>query len=191
MSARRPLLTALGATGLLTALWFVPSANATAPELAADHIAAPAGRDTVRTGIEGADMDGTSIRTVARTIAGPATEAAQPTPPAPPSPAEQPTRTEQAPQAPQTQQQTEQIEQIEQTQQTEQPQQAEQTTTQTTQPEQATQPTGTTRPTGTALTPTLADTGSLDTTPYLLGGTLLLGLGAGFLTFSARRSPTP
>ncbi|QES49840.1 hypothetical protein DEJ50_20455 [Streptomyces venezuelae] len=32
MSARRPLLTALGATTLLGALWFVPSANATAPE---------------------------------------------------------------------------------------------------------------------------------------------------------------
>ncbi|MEV7612407.1 hypothetical protein [Streptomyces sp. NPDC089799] len=32
MSARRPLLTALGATTLLGAFWFVPSANATAPE---------------------------------------------------------------------------------------------------------------------------------------------------------------
>ncbi|MEW2413691.1 hypothetical protein AB0953_08210 [Streptomyces sp. NPDC046866] len=32
MTARRPLLTALGATTLLAALWFVPSANATAPE---------------------------------------------------------------------------------------------------------------------------------------------------------------
>lgn len=34
----------------------------------------------------------------------------------------------------------------------------------------------------------LADTGSADTTPYLLGGTLFLGIGAGFVTFSVHRS---
>lgn len=34
----------------------------------------------------------------------------------------------------------------------------------------------------------LADTGGIDTTPYLLGGTLCLGLGAGFVTFSVHRS---
>ncbi len=34
----------------------------------------------------------------------------------------------------------------------------------------------------------LADTGGVDTTPYLLAGTLCLGLGAGFVTFSVHRS---
>lgn len=33
----------------------------------------------------------------------------------------------------------------------------------------------------------LADTGSFDTTPYVVGGTLFLGVGAGFLLYSARR----
>ncbi|KPI06041.1 LPXTG-motif cell wall anchor domain protein [Actinobacteria bacterium OK074] len=33
----------------------------------------------------------------------------------------------------------------------------------------------------------LADTGSIDTTPYVVGGTLFLGLGAGFVVFSVRR----
>ncbi|MDQ0774878.1 LPXTG-motif cell wall-anchored protein [Streptomyces aurantiacus] len=33
----------------------------------------------------------------------------------------------------------------------------------------------------------LADTGSFDTTPYVAGGTLLLGVGAGFVVFSVRR----
>lgn len=33
----------------------------------------------------------------------------------------------------------------------------------------------------------LADTGSFDTTPYVAGGTALLGLGAGFVAFSVRR----
>jgi hypothetical protein len=33
----------------------------------------------------------------------------------------------------------------------------------------------------------LADTGSLDTTPYLVGGTLFLGIGAGFVVYSVRR----
>ncbi|MFB8143311.1 hypothetical protein [Streptomyces parvus] len=37
----------------------------------------------------------------------------------------------------------------------------------------------------------LADTGpGLDTTPYLIGGTALLGIGAGFVTYSVRRSGT-
>ncbi|MEV1047028.1 hypothetical protein [Streptomyces sp. NPDC049916] len=37
--------------------------------------------------------------------------------------------------------------------------------------------------------PRLADTGpGLDTTPYLIGGTALLGIGAGFVTSSVRRS---
>ncbi|MER7682125.1 hypothetical protein [Streptomyces sp. NPDC096934] len=36
----------------------------------------------------------------------------------------------------------------------------------------------------------LADTGSVDTTPYVVGGTLFLGLGAGFVTYSVRRERT-
>ncbi|MGW1292611.1 hypothetical protein [Streptomyces sp. NPDC002533] len=37
----------------------------------------------------------------------------------------------------------------------------------------------------------LADTGpGMDTTPYLIGGTALLGIGAGFVTYSVRRSGT-
>ncbi|MGW0080587.1 hypothetical protein [Streptomyces sp. NPDC003393] len=33
----------------------------------------------------------------------------------------------------------------------------------------------------------LADTGSVDTTPYVVGGTLFLALGAGFVVYSVRR----
>ncbi|MFF5495085.1 hypothetical protein [Streptomyces aquilus] len=33
----------------------------------------------------------------------------------------------------------------------------------------------------------LADTGSFDTTPYVVGGTAFLALGAGFVTYSVRR----
>ncbi|MDO0912203.1 hypothetical protein QQM39_15530 [Streptomyces sp. DT2A-34] len=33
----------------------------------------------------------------------------------------------------------------------------------------------------------LADTGSFDTTPYIVGGTVFLGLGAGFVAYSVRR----
>ncbi|MCX4764611.1 LPXTG cell wall anchor domain-containing protein [Streptomyces sp. NBC_01275] len=33
----------------------------------------------------------------------------------------------------------------------------------------------------------LADTGSFDTTPYMVGGTTLLALGAGFVLYSVRR----
>lgn len=93
MSARRSTLTALGATSLLAVLWFVPSANATAPEHADAASGAPAAAN-------------------AQVQAAPAT--------------------------------------------------------------------------GPALA--LADTGGVDTTPYLLGGTLFLGVGAGFVTFSVRRS---
>ncbi|MET7455063.1 hypothetical protein ABZT03_24835 [Streptomyces sp. NPDC005574] len=35
--------------------------------------------------------------------------------------------------------------------------------------------------------PRLADTGSFDTTPYVVGGTLFLTLGAGFVVYSVRR----
>ncbi|MGI5457378.1 LPXTG cell wall anchor domain-containing protein [Streptomyces sp. CA-249302] len=33
----------------------------------------------------------------------------------------------------------------------------------------------------------LADTGSIDTTPYVVGGTVFLTLGAGFVVYSVRR----
>ncbi|MGW3092604.1 hypothetical protein ACWDCC_04065 [Streptomyces sp. NPDC001102] len=33
----------------------------------------------------------------------------------------------------------------------------------------------------------LADTGSIDTTPYVVGGTFFLTLGAGFVVYSVRR----
>ncbi|WP_162467264.1 LPXTG cell wall anchor domain-containing protein [Streptomyces cavernae] len=36
----------------------------------------------------------------------------------------------------------------------------------------------------------LADTGAFDTTPYVIGGILFLGLGAGFVTYSVRRERT-
>ncbi|MFI6642087.1 LPXTG cell wall anchor domain-containing protein [Streptomyces sp. NPDC050504] len=35
----------------------------------------------------------------------------------------------------------------------------------------------------------LAETGEVDTTPYVIGGTALLGLGAGFVTYAIRRTP--
>ncbi|MDG4864180.1 LPXTG cell wall anchor domain-containing protein [Streptomyces sp. T-3] len=35
--------------------------------------------------------------------------------------------------------------------------------------------------------PRLAETGSVDTTPYVLGGLAFLGAGAGFLGFAVRR----
>uniref|UniRef100_A0AAU2JWA7 LPXTG cell wall anchor domain-containing protein n=1 Tax=Streptomyces sp. NBC_00049 TaxID=2903617 RepID=A0AAU2JWA7_9ACTN len=108
MSARRPLLTALGATTLLAALWFVPSANATAPGGAPGPSAVPSGANTAETG--------TVVGTAAETAAG--SSGSRPAP------------------------------------------------------------------------LLLADTGSVDTTPYLLGGTACLGIGAGFVAFSVRRSRT-
>ncbi|MFD3700586.1 hypothetical protein ACFWUZ_31420 [Streptomyces sp. NPDC058646] len=120
MSARRPLLTALGATTLLAALWFVPSAGATAPGHTTGASGTPAGANTP--------------------VTPPA--AASGSVPAPGSGTDAGTSPRTAPQA--------------------------------------------------APAPlSLADTGSVDTTPYVLGGTLLLGLGAGFVTFSVHRSRTP
>ncbi|MBT2472000.1 LPXTG cell wall anchor domain-containing protein [Streptomyces sp. ISL-66] len=101
MSARRSALTALGATTLLAALWFVPSANATAPGHASGTHAAPA-----------AAIAQVEVRSAAAAATVPTAEDS----------------------------------------------------------------------------PLLADTGGIDTTPYLLAGTLCLGLGAGFVTFSVRRS---
>ncbi|OKI42501.1 hypothetical protein A6A28_23455 [Streptomyces sp. CB03578] len=120
MSARRPLLTALGATSLLAALWFVPSANATAPGDADTH--------TTLNALTTQTLDAPANDPVTAPAAGPATDPAA---------------------------------------------------------EPATDPTA-----GPVTDPTLAlaDTGGVDTTPYLLGGTLCLGLGAGFVAFSVRRS---
>ncbi|MGW7054087.1 hypothetical protein [Streptomyces sp. NPDC054887] len=96
MSARRPLLTATAAGTLLCALWFVPSANATAEQEAKPQ---------------------------------PASQAQ--------SPAQSPARSAQDQDL------------------------------------------------------ALADTGSVDTTPYLLGGTAFLGVGAGFMAYSMRRAARP
>ncbi|MDK9497380.1 LPXTG cell wall anchor domain-containing protein [Streptomyces katrae] len=122
MSARRPLLTALGATTLLAALWFVPSANATAPGTSAGPSGAPAAANTGTVSDTAADDEddgdgGDASETGTGTIADASDE----------------------------------------------------------------------RPAGITVL-SLADTGSIDTTPYVLGGTLCLGLGAGFVTFSVRRS---
>ncbi|MCX3060038.1 hypothetical protein [Streptomyces beihaiensis] len=37
----------------------------------------------------------------------------------------------------------------------------------------------------------LADTGSVDTTPYIVGGSVFLGIGVGFVTYSVRRGREP
>ncbi|MFF8266437.1 hypothetical protein ACF059_03485 [Streptomyces sp. NPDC016562] len=118
MSARRPLLTALGATTLLAALWFVPSAGATAPEDATDRAGVPAGANAAGTGARAGSGTGAATGTVSGTAPDAADDA----------------------------------------------------------------------PTVQGRSLVLADTGSVDTTPYLLGGTLCLGLGAGFVAFSVRRS---
>ncbi|QKW10751.1 hypothetical protein HUT18_09465 [Streptomyces sp. NA04227] len=36
----------------------------------------------------------------------------------------------------------------------------------------------------------LAETGSMDTTPYIVGGSVFLGVGAGFVAYSVRRRRT-
>ncbi|MER6994419.1 LAETG motif-containing sortase-dependent surface protein [Streptomyces sp. NPDC000410] len=93
--ARRPLLTATAAGSLLCALWFVPSANATADGEAADQTS-------------GASASGPGAASAARRGG----------------------------------------------------------------PEEL----------------RLAETGSVDTTPYLIGGATFLAVGAGFVTFASRRS---
>ncbi|MFA7769071.1 hypothetical protein ACGFNX_00565 [Streptomyces sp. NPDC048723] len=113
MSARRPLLTALGATTLLAALWFVPSAGATSAGAEETRSGVPAGANAAGTATDATgSADSDAPGTVTGTASGPASH-------------------------PQS---------------------------------------------------LLADTGSVDTTPYLLGGTLFLGVGAGFVAFSVRRS---
>ncbi|MFD9269883.1 hypothetical protein ACFWB1_13435 [Streptomyces goshikiensis] len=147
MSARRPLLTALGATSLLAALWFVPSANATAPGDADTH--------TTLNALTTQTLDAPATDPVTAPAAGPATDpAAEPATDPAAGPATDPA--------------------------------ADPVTAPATDPVAgpgAPEP----RPaSATALA--LADTGGVDTTPYLLGGTLCLGLGAGFVAFSVRRS---
>lgn len=105
-SARRSLLTAASAGGLLCALWFVPSANATPETPVLESAAAnPSPQVTAQARAASADA---STDTTATTATGE----------------------------------------------------------------------GTTR---------LADTGSFDSTPYVVGGALCLGLGAGFVGYSVRR----
>ncbi|MEU7063574.1 hypothetical protein [Streptomyces sp. NPDC046161] len=124
MSARRSLLTALGATTLLAALWFVPSANATAPDQAPSR-------------------SGLSYQRSLSDEPGPTGQEARPA----------------------------------------------QENRATLTPAAAVVNTSTAQEAA-ALPLSLADTGSVDTSPYLLGGTLFLGVGAGFVVFSVRRSRT-
>jgi len=108
-SARRSLLTAASAGGLLCALWFVPSANATPETPVLESAAAnPSPQVTAQARAASADASTDTTATTATTATGE----------------------------------------------------------------------GTTR---------LADTGSFDSTPYVVGGALCLGLGAGFVGYSVRR----
>ncbi|MGV9988205.1 hypothetical protein [Streptomyces olivaceus] len=107
-SARRPLLTAAAAGGLLCALWFVPSANAT-PDTPVLESAAATPSSQVTAQARAASTDTAAHRT---TLSGTSGDA------------------------------------------------------------------GSTR---------LADTGSFDSTPYVVGGALCLSLGAGFVGYSVRR----
>ncbi|MGW2562513.1 hypothetical protein ACWCXB_25320 [Streptomyces sp. NPDC001514] len=104
--ARRPLLTATAAGTLLCALWFVPSANATAD-------AEGAGQSS------GTSASASAAESAAESAAGSASAAAS------------------------RQGGSEELR--------------------------------------------LAETGSVDTTPYLIGGVTFLGIGAGFVTFAVRQ----
>ncbi|WP_328789028.1 MULTISPECIES: hypothetical protein [unclassified Streptomyces] len=120
MSARRPLLTALGATTLLAALWFVPSAGATSADVEETRSGVPTGANAAQAATDATgSADSGSVSDAPGTVTGTAS-----------GPASRPQ-------------------------------------------------------------PLLAATGSVDTTPYLLGGTLFLGVGAGFVAFSVRRSHAP
>ncbi|MFD4716922.1 hypothetical protein ACFWOY_09640 [Streptomyces sp. NPDC058423] len=126
--ARRPLLTATAAGSLLCALWFVPSANATADGEAGQP-------DRVRSGASASGVaDGTHGTHAAGAPAVSGTGGTEDTS------AADGVRT------------------------------------------------GAEDPQGGAQDLALADTGSVDTTPYLVGGTLFLGVGAGFVSYAARRS---
>ncbi|MFJ7201944.1 hypothetical protein ACIQWR_00200 [Streptomyces sp. NPDC098789] len=112
MSARRPLLTALGATTLLGALWFVPNAGATSATSSTTSSDAAPGAPANANAQAGEGLPDED---------GAAASASRSAP-------------ESRPQL------------------------------------------------------LLADTGSVDTGPYLIGGTLCLGAGAGFVAFSVRRA---
>ncbi|MEV1051678.1 hypothetical protein [Streptomyces sp. NPDC049887] len=127
--ARRPLLTATAAGSLLCALWFVPSANATAD---GEH--------------------GQPDRSRSEDSASAVVHGSRGTDPAGGAPA--------VPDAGGTGDT----------------------------PAAAGVPAGAEGPQGGAQSLSLADTGSVDTTPYLVGGTLFLGVGAGFVSLAARRS---
>ncbi|MGW1880923.1 hypothetical protein [Streptomyces sp. NPDC001970] len=100
--ARRPLLTATAAGTLLCALWFVPSANATADAEAAGKASGPSASTSASASRQGDSGSGSS--------SGSSSEELR-----------------------------------------------------------------------------LAETGSVDTTPYLIGGVTFLGIGAGFVTFAVRQ----
>ncbi|GHB45832.1 hypothetical protein GCM10010347_14260 [Streptomyces cirratus] len=134
MSARRSLLTALGATTLLAALWFVPSANATAPD-----------QTPSRSGLS-----------YQRSLS------------------DQPGRPGQADQRGEADQPGQENRAAQENRATLTPAAA--VVNASAAREAASQPLS------------LADTGSVDTSPYLLGGALCLGVGAGFVAFSVRRS---
>ncbi|OAH13884.1 hypothetical protein [Streptomyces jeddahensis] len=106
-AARRSLLTATAAGSLLCALWFVPSANATADK-AVSHLQRGTSTATIRSqGAESADSSSASVGMTSSEESGDGAR--------------------------------------------------------------------------------LADTGGIDTTPYVVGGTLFLGVGAGFVAYSVRR----
>ncbi|MFF4524985.1 hypothetical protein [Streptomyces bluensis] len=126
-TARRTLLTATAAGTLLTALWFVPSANAT--------------QDGTEDGTGQLKRELTTMST--GTTSG---------------------TTETSESAETTETSTDAV---------------------TTSGTDAVTTTDSSRSTGPGTQ--LADTGSVDTTPYLVGGTVFLGLGAGFVAYSLRR----
>ncbi|MFD8292263.1 hypothetical protein ACFXJO_43170 [Streptomyces lavendulae] len=142
MSAPRPLLTALGATTLLAALWFVPSANATAPGHPAGSSGAPVAANT-------GTVTASDTGTVTRTGTGTGTGTGAGTDPAVAADTGAGTAADTG---------TGSIAGVNEAE------------------------------TASVVTLSLADTGSADTTPYVVGGTLCLGLGAGFVAFSVRRS---
>ncbi|HZF90778.1 hypothetical protein [Streptomyces sp.] len=106
-SARRPLLTAAAAGTLLGALWFVPSANATADAPARQQASTPQLSHVIQTTQARAASAASAATTASLSTSGSETR--------------------------------------------------------------------------------LADTGSFDSTPYVVGGTLCLTLGAGFVVYSVRR----
>ncbi|MGA5561858.1 hypothetical protein ACPCUV_11885 [Streptomyces platensis] len=126
MTARRPLLTATAAGSVLFALWFVPSANATAGDDGASDSAL-----RVASAPDGPGLADRAVSEAQETVGG--------------------------------------------------------STTATSDDSGAGSGTGAEgRPTGRPHF--LADTGSPDTTPYVIGGVACLALGAGLVSYSVRRT---